>query len=365
VTPTTTPTASATPAPTSTITPESTATYTATPVPPTATLTRTVTPTLAGTKAVLPAAVTTQPPTPALTPQGGGYGQVAFASDRSGVPQIYLSDLSGLNAQAITDLPGGACQPSWSPDGSRLVFVSPCAGPNTISLNPARNTSLYIIGADGSQLTTLTDTPGGDIDPAWSPDGTRIAFTSFRDGSMQLYSLDLADQNVTRLTNLGSGIEARQPAWSPSSGELLFTVRRSNIYQVWVMNADGSNARQIVRSGQDFWDYDPAWSQGSSALVFSQRRASGPSSAWPMSASYDPEITAAASRLSMGNLPVEQMTFSPDGFWIVFTGQEADQNTDIYFVTAAGAERTRLTTDPARDFDPAWRPMGNGLGANP
>jgi Tol biopolymer transport system component len=266
-------------------------------------------------------------------------------------------DPSGEVLEQITDLPEGACQPSWSPDGSKLVFVSPCAGPAVISQTPPKNTSLYVIDVEGSNLTPLTNTPGGDFEPAWSPDGTHIAFTSFRDGTMQVYSLNLADQSAARLTNLAAGAEARQPAWSNSGSEILFTVRRVGAFQIWVMSATGENARQLIRSGQDYWDYFPAWSRDGISVLFSQRQTGGSGPVWQMSSRYDGSTASAASRLNMGKLPVEHISVSPDGFWIAFQGEEVGGNLDLFFLTVTGAERTRLTSDAARDFDPAWRPI--------
>jgi TolB protein len=213
-----------------------------------------------------------------------------------------------------------------------------------------------MINADGSGLTPLTNTPGGDFEPAWSPDGEHIAFTSFRDGGMQIYKLHLTDQSVTRLTNLGTGIQARQAAWSPDGDELLFTVARLGTFQVWIMSPNGENARQVVRSGTDYWDYFPAWSHDGSVVIFSQQSAGQGGSVWQMSMPLDQAGGPSAIRMSLGSLPVERARLSPDGFWIAFQGKDEDDNIDIFFLTVSGAERTRLTFDPARDFDPVWRP---------
>ncbi len=286
---------------------------------------------------------------------GGGLGQIAFASDRSGVPQIYMSNEDGTDLVQITSINNGACQPSWSPDGTRLVFISPCLQRINSPKDSYTDTSLFMINADGTGLKQLTNIPGADLEPAWSPDGKQIAFTSIRDGNQQIYLLDVDSQAVIRLTQPDVNIENSQPAWSADGKQIAYTVKRLETYQVWVMNNTGQENAQLARSGQSLWDYSPAWTADGKVIVFNQRPSNnGLTRPWLMSIQVPGDGTA--THLNFPT-PIEDVEFSPDGLWLVSEGRDRTGNRDIYFMTVTGGNRTRLTTDPAVDFDPAWRPL--------
>ena len=315
--------------------------------------THTVVPT--ATAAVPVTSTAENPPLLVPTATGGGYGQIAFASDRTGLPQIFVVNWDGTELAQLTNQSNGACQPAWSPDGSRLVFISPCHGRGDFADGTYSDSSLFVMNADGTDIKQLTNVPGADFDPDWSPDGRKIAFTSIRDGNKQIYTLDVDSLAVSRLTKTDVNVETSQPAWSPDGQEIAYLVKRVGAYQVWVMSSTGQDNVQLARSGQGLWDFQPAWSADGNVIVFSQRYAANSSARpWLMSIQYGDGGTA--SRLSNFPTPIEDVEFSPDGKWLVAEGRDNTGNRDIYTMTITGADRTRLTNDPGVDFDPAWRP---------
>ncbi len=320
-----------------------TGTPTATPAPSTATPAESL-----ETPSPLPTPTETSIPAPVGTQVGGGIGEIAFASAQNGASQIYLINADGANLRPLTSELNGACQPAWSPDGKKLVYVSPCAGKN----DQYPKSSLFILDLAAGQTTQLPTLPGGDFEPAWSPDGEKIAFTSLREGFLAIYVLNLADNAVTRLTTLSSSIQSRQPAWSPDGSQIIYTVRRSNLLRIYTMMSDGSNPQQILRTGGSFSDYLPTWSRDGTFILFSETnsQATSPSSLMRYTLNSDelPEIVPIL-------LPVVDANFSPDGQWIAYETSDT-KNQDIYICNLADNSRQRLTTDPAIDFDPAWRP---------
>lgn len=310
----------------------------------------------------IPPTVPSEPTHVVSPPLSAATGEIAFVSDRSGIPQVHLGDLSGQVAIPITNVPDGACQPSWSPDGMRLVFVSPChvspvGRPLDISEGPLPDTALYIVNADGSGLVALPTVPGGDSEPAWSPEGERIAFTSLREGRPLIYVLNLVDQSVRRLTEPSADFdEARQPAWSPFGNQIVFTKKRVGAYQIWSITDAGQGEQQIARGGQQYWDFSPAWSPDGQFILYTERNAAGPVLPWIMSIAYERRNTEESTRLSLSPLPVEHPRLSPDGLWILFEGKSPEENRDVFIAPITGETRRRITTDPGIDFDPVWRP---------
>ena len=347
MTPTVTSTATALP-PTFTATPElPTATpESIEPVPPV------VTPTLTSTATLVPTVTPTPTPTltPSPTPLGGGSGQIAFASDRTGIPQIWVINSDGSNLHQVTNAQQGACQPSWSPDGAQIVFISPCDSHQEMYLGA----SLFIINADGSGMVPLPSIGGGDYDPDWSPDGKHIVFTSLREGGRpQIFLMNIADGSVERLSD--SEKWDVQPSWSFDGNKIIFISTRQGPYQVWTMNADGSEPQRFSLSGGKKNTY-PALSPDGQLMVFTQNvEGSIPrlyAARYPDGAANEFLIYQESA-----GIPMRNAAYSSDGFWLALESWPDGTNHDIYLMTPNGAELTRLTSDPALDFDPAWSPV--------
>jgi len=284
------------------------------------------------------------------TPPGSEALQLAFASTRSGLSQIYLTDLLG-NVTQLTEMTEGACQPAWSPDGARLVFISPCK----VHADLYRGASLYLIDADGTDLQPLSTVPGGDFEPDWSSDGTHIAFTSIRTGHLQIYSYDLSTGFTTRLIRTPLGVDARQPVWSPDGKQIAFALRRNaDVYQIWLMSNTGKDQQQLVRSGDQYSDTNPEWSPDGKLIIFHQTKVGKFSFPNLMMILLEPDATPVT--LNMGVLSINNVDYSPDGFWLAYENA-GEHGSDVYYMTVMGAEKNILAADVANDFDPAWRPF--------
>ncbi|HVN56357.1 MAG TPA: protein kinase [Anaerolineaceae bacterium] len=308
---------------------------------PTKTAAATSTPTITPTK--------TLSPTLTVTPIGGGMGEIVFASNRTGIPQLWTMDANGGKLFQVTSLPDGACQPDWSPDGIRIVFISPCPGKRDIY----ERSNLFIINRDGSRLLALPKSPEGDFEPAWSPDGNRIAYTSLKNNQPRIFVLNLVDNSVMEISKTVFG--DRQPSWSPSGTQLAF-VRIRNSPEIWVVSDTGQNEFKFTLSGSiaDNW---PVWSPDNRFIFYCQG-ALEKGVPWLTAQRYEDRGKMKEFRVPGEDLPqvgpVNKPSISPDNMWIVYESWPDGINHDIYRMTISGAGPVRLTTDPGLDFDPKW-----------
>jgi Tol biopolymer transport system component len=200
--------------------------------------------------------------TPPAAEQQGPEPLVVFTSTReTGVNEIWTMNSDGTGARRLTNNPGNDQMPAWSPDGTRIVWASIRPG------SPARE--LWIMNADGSdqrRLTNLGTLPGW---PAWSPDGHRIAFHAQRvDGNLDIYTIDADGGDLRRLTSTNSHI---RPRWSPDGTQIAFYFQQTVLAgtccgRIGIMNADGTGYR--VLTTPSLQDAEPTWSPDGRQIAF-------------------------------------------------------------------------------------------------
>ena len=279
--------------------------------------------------------------------------QIVFQSNRDGnwrsdESEIYVMDTDGGNKRRLTNNPGLDYMPRWSPDGQRIVFAHADVKGGWFV---PESSEIYVMDADGSNQRNLTNSPEADQCPAWSPDGQRIAFASYRDGSYrdfngEIYVMDADGSNPRRLTN--NLANDWGPNFSPDGQRIAFTSWRDGNEELYVMDADGSNQRNLTNSpaSRDGWQ---EWSPDGQKIAFDTNR-DGNFEIYVMDAD-------GKNQRNLTNNPADDWVgaWSPDGQRMAFwSGRDGNHNVEIYVMDADGDNLRRLTNHPGWDHSPDW-----------
>jgi hypothetical protein len=179
--------------------------------------------------------------TPVLSPDGGN---IVYALGSDETSELWMMNAGGSEPSQLTYLEQRSVNPAIAPDQSRVIFESYPEG--------GEDADLYEVIFYTGEVRNLTDTPSiNETAPAWSPDGSRVAFTSDHD----IYVVDADGNNLEQLTDDPAFDE--NPVWSPDGTQIAFSTNRDGNYEIYVMNADGTNPVNLTNHPSD--DVEPDW----------------------------------------------------------------------------------------------------------
>jgi TolB protein len=276
---------------------------------------------------------------------GGGLNGICetklyFVSSRAGTKQIWAMDYDGQNQHIVTRSGDISLSPRVSPDNTRLAYSSLGTEGWTI-----RMYSLEL----GRQVAFPAGIAGGsNLSPAWSGDGTKVAFSSSRSGDPEIWVTDSAGGAPRKLTSFhGPDVS---PTWNPkTNSQIAWVSGRTGLPQIYLMDADGGNVSRMTDSG---YAISPSWSPNGQFLAFSWNRKYGPGAP----GGQDIYVMDIASlrwlQLTHDAGSNDFPSWSPDGRHIVFQ-REIGHTTEIWTMLADGTEQHQLTHS-GKDFMPNW-----------
>ena len=267
--------------------------------------------------------------------------------------EIHTVRSDGTGTLRLTNNVAADTDPAWSPDGTRIAFTSDRDGPRAI----------YVMNENGSDVKRLTPLTWDSFYAAWSPDGTRIAFVSIRDGNPDVYVMNADGSGEQRLTS-GATIDT-DPAWAPDGARIAFSSDRAGNHDIYVMSAGGSGVTRVTNNPT--LDRYPAWSPDGSRLAFSSSQCDDPS----RSGYCNPIVfVVGPTGPPVGVGPGDDPAWSPDGRKIAVTTFEC-----VYYYEYStcsitglgilapftdGTSGSRETWEPrliaGGHAQPAWRP---------
>jgi serine/threonine protein kinase len=241
--------------------------------------------------------------------------------------------------------------PAYSPDGSKIAFTS----------NRGGNLDIYTMDVQGGDIQRLTQNAGLNRAPAWSPDGKRILFVTDRDSNSEVYIMNADGSEQTNLTK-DPGFDA-DPVWSPDGKQIIFVAYRQGRtgYHIYVMDADGANSRELNTVANPMGYVYPAFSPDGKQLAY------GDNFLGSIEICIANADCSEARRLTkLGGINTFP-AWSPDGKWIAFQHTKQGEETGTFYVVdSSGGEPIQVikTAGPSEGGKPCWKPKRNASHRN-
>lgn len=273
----------------------------------------------------------------AFTGEKGPFSsQLVCVANLTGNKEIYLVDMGG-RASRVTSNGEINLSPSFSPNGGTVAFTSYKGG----------NPDLYSVDLGSKQEQLLSNQQGINLGADYSPDGSLIALTLSHTGDSEIYVINASNGgNPVRLTS-NWGIDV-SPAWSPDGSRIAFTSSRLGEPQVFLMDRSGGRVTQLTFAGGH--NVSPAWSPDGTKLAFAGRD----------KGRFDIFVIDVDGgnlrRLTQSAADDEDPTWSPDGRYIIFASNRDGGGKQLYLMTADGANITRITNGRGSYTAPDWAP---------
>jgi TolB protein len=264
--------------------------------------------------------------------------KLAMYCERGGKKEIYTMDFDGSDPKQITSHHSIAMSPAWSPDGTKIAYSL-----FTRHRGNIKNIDLYEYDFVTGTVRMLSNRKGINSGAAYSPDGRKIALTMSFLGNPEIFTFNPVNNTVTKLTHsMGFDID---PSWSPDGSKMAFVSSRTGASMVFSMNADGSGIQRLTYAGN--YNASPSWSPQNNKIAF----------AGDLGKHFDifimnPDGTN-IERLTKDQGSNEDPDFSPDGNFIVFDSNRTGQ-ANIYVMNVDGTFVKRLTYGMGSCFAPKW-----------
>lgn len=260
--------------------------------------------------------------------------RIVFVTETGRGKELALVDYDGHGMRKLTLNNSLNLSPKWSPDGEKIAFTS------YVNNNP----DLFVYRAKEAKALKLSNQRGLNSAPAWSPDGKKLAFTMSVDGNAELYAVDSRGGKPRRLTS-HPAIDS-SPSWSPNGRQIVFTSDRSGSPQLYLMDAEGGNVRRLTFQGN--YNDSPAWNPRGDQIAFVSR---SENQFHIFTIDINGENLA---RITQGPGSNENPSWSPDGLWLVFSSNR-NGKWDLYIIRADGTDLRQLTLNGG-NISPSWSP---------